>query len=97
MTVEIHGQRYPVKSRLDAGYVTELAQYVDAKMVAAEDEAPAADSLGVAVLAALNIADEYFRCRDVEHTHYLDITTRVAALERLIDTALEGAGGAAGL
>ena len=64
VTVEIAGQRYPIRSALDERYVAELAAYVDQKMRAASDAAPASDMLGLAVLVALNIADEYFRARD---------------------------------
>ena len=63
VTVEIHGQRYPIRSALDAAYVAELAAYVDEKMRLAARESPAGDTLQIAVLAALNIADEYFRAR----------------------------------
>ena len=41
VTVEIGGQRYPIRSVLDERYVTELAAYVDQKMRAASDSAPA--------------------------------------------------------
>ena len=62
--VEIHGQRYPIRSALEPEYVARLATYVDEKMRAAADSTPTGDSLRLAVLAALNIADELFRCRD---------------------------------
>jgi cell division protein ZapA len=61
--VEIHGQPYPIRTSLDAAYVAELAAYVDEKMRLAAREASGSDTLKVAVLAALNIADEYFRAR----------------------------------
>ena len=32
VTVEINGQRYPIRSHLDAAYIAELAAYVDQKM-----------------------------------------------------------------
>ena len=35
--VEIHGNRYPIRSTLDQDYVARLAAYVDAKMLAAAD------------------------------------------------------------
>ena len=88
VTVEILGQRYPVRSGLDAGYVTELATYVDKKMQSAADKTPTADSLKVAVLAALNIADEYFRCRDTERLDTGTIRKRATEIERLVDQAL---------
>ena len=49
--VEIHGQRYPIRSSLDAAYVAELAAYVDSKMQLAAKECPAGDTLKIAVLA----------------------------------------------
>ena len=53
VTVEIAGQRYPIRSALDERYVTELAAYVDGKMRAAAESAPASDLLGLAILVAL--------------------------------------------
>ena len=61
--VVIHGQRYPVRSAQQASYVAELAAYVDEKIRIASDENQSNDSLRVAVLAALNLADEVFRYR----------------------------------
>ena len=63
ITVEIAGQRYPIRSALDERYVTELAAYVDQKMRAAVTSAPESDMLGLAILVALNIADDVFRAR----------------------------------
>ena len=58
VTVDIAGQRYPIRSTLDPAYIVELAVYVDQKMRNAQEAAPATDMLGLAVLVALNIADE---------------------------------------
>jgi cell division protein ZapA len=88
VTVEIGGQRYPIRSVLDEQYVTELAAYVDQKMRAASDAAPASDMLGLAVLVALNIADEYFRQRDQQSVSSDDLHERTIRLERLVDAAL---------
>ena len=89
ITVEIAGQRYPIRSALDERYVTELAAYVDQKMRAASDAAPASDMLGLAVLVALNIADEFFRERDREvPSHGGDFEERAVRLERIVDEAL---------
>lgn len=86
--VEIHGHRYPIRSGLDPAYVAELAAYVDEKMRQAAKETPAGDTLKLAVLAALNIADEFFRaCDDVE-TDQAALNRRAAALERMVDLAL---------
>jgi cell division protein ZapA len=86
--VEIHGQRYPIRSGLDPEYVAELAGYVDEKMRLASKECAAGDTLKLAILAALNIADEFFRaCDDVE-SDQATLRRRAAALERVLDLAL---------
>lgn len=88
VTVEIAGQRYPIRSGLDERYVTELAAYVDQKMRDASDAAPASDGLGQAVLVALNIADELFRARAQQTTTHGEINDRAMRLERIVDDAL---------
>ena len=89
ITVEIAGQRYPIRSGLDERYVTELAAYVDQKMRAASDSAPASDMLGLAVLVALNIADEFFRERERETQSSSDeLHERAIRLVRIVDEAL---------
>ena len=88
VTVEIHGQQYPIRSGLDPAYVAELAAYVDEKMSLAAHESPAGDTLKLAVLAALNIADEYFRLADDERRQNDQVANRAAALERMMDLAL---------
>jgi len=88
ITVEIGGQRYPIRSALDPTYVTELAAYVDEKVRAASEAAPASDMLGLAVLAALNIADECHRLRDRTSSTSGDLNARALRLEQLVDEAL---------
>jgi len=88
VTVEIHGQRYPIRSGLDPEYVARLAGYVDTKIRAAADTTPTGDSLRLAVLAALNIADELFRCRDSNSTRDDRLVERTEELERLLDRVL---------
>jgi cell division protein ZapA len=86
--VEISGQRYPIRSSLDPEYVARLATYVDEKMRAAADSTPTGDSLRLAVLAALNIADELFRCRESTRARDGQIAERAGELERLLDRVL---------
>ena len=88
VVVEIRGQRYPIRSTLDAEYVHDLASYVDKKMRAAAESTPSSDSVKLAVLAALNIADELFRCQDAQQTRHGALTERAGAIERLVDAAL---------
>ena len=88
VTVEIMGQRYPIKSALDFEYITHLASYVDEKIQSASELSTGGDTVRIAVLAALNIADEYFRARD---TTDLGVTLqkRAAEIEQMVDRALD--------
>jgi len=86
--VEIHGQQYPIRSGLEPTYVAELAAYVDSKMRAASRESTAGDSLKIAVLAALNIADECFRIQNDDDIRRARLTHRAGELERMLDMAL---------
>jgi cell division protein ZapA len=88
VSVEIHGQRYPIRSTLDPEYVARLASFVDEKMRAAGESTPSSDSLRLAVLAALNVADELFRCRDRSRARDGHIAERAEEIERLLDRVL---------
>ena len=91
VTVEIAGQRYPIRSTLDPAYVAELAAYVDEKMRAASDVTSASDRLGLAVLVALNIADEYFRARQQQSSTHGVLNERALMLERIVDDVISQA------
>ena len=93
--VEIHGQQYPIRSGLDPAYVAELAAYVDEKMRVASRETTAGDTLKIAVLAALNIADECFRAQASDRQRRDSLTLRAEELERMVDMALGLPSGAA--
>ena len=56
--VEIYDQAYNLRGT-DAEYIFRLAEYVDTKMRTVAEQTSTVDSLRLAVLAALNIADEY--------------------------------------
>jgi cell division protein ZapA len=63
--IEIYGQKYriKVKGEEDEKYIGRLTSYVDQKIREIAGLSNSADLLKVAVLAALNIADEYTLCR----------------------------------
>ena len=88
VTVDIFGGQYAVRSGLDAEYAKQVAQYVDRKMHNAADQTRTGDTVRIAVLAALNIADEYFRLRETQ-AGGSDARRMTLDLERLIATALD--------
>jgi cell division protein ZapA len=88
VSVEIFGQRYPIRSSLDVEYVKRLATFVDGKIRAAGDSAPSGDPVRLAVLAALNIADELFRHLENTSATSGSVAERAEELERLLDRVL---------
>lgn len=61
--VMIYDQEYQMRGQLDPDYMRKLGEYVDAKMRAIAAGRQTVDSLRVAVLAALNIADAYHQLK----------------------------------
>ena len=68
-----------------------LAAYVREKMEAVANRAPRRDLVHVAVLAALNIADDYFRSRDDRAHDQRNVLDRMLAIEAMVDRAVGGA------
>ncbi len=63
-TVEIFGHRLGLRSDGDSGRLQELARYVDFKMREIADQSSSVDTVKIAVLTALNIADELYEERE---------------------------------
>ena len=97
VVVEIYGQVYQLRGT-DTAHIEKLAGIVDAKMRAVSAHGATVDSLRVAVLAALNIADELMSQRakfdslnsSVAHTHTLQtMRSRAGSLAGMLDAVLE--------
>lgn len=86
VTVEIYDQLYHLSGH-DPEHIRELASYVDAKMRAVAAHGTTADSLRVAVLAALNLADELWQ---IQSPALSEGRARAASLRLLLDQVLEG-------
>jgi cell division protein ZapA len=63
--IEIYGQKYRIKVKGDEDekYIGRLTSYVDRKMREIGDKSRSVDPFKIAVLAALNIADDYLLSR----------------------------------
>jgi len=61
--VEIFGQTYSVRGEGDPNYLMELARLVDSRMRDVAAQVTTVDPMKIAILAALNIADEFSRYR----------------------------------
>ena len=62
--VEIFGLTYNVRGEGDPDYLTELARFVDSRMREVAAQVATVDPMKIAILAALNIADEFSRFRN---------------------------------
>lgn len=63
VTVEIYGQYYTMKGTSNASHMKTVANFVDDKMKMNAKANPRLDTNKLAVLAALNVADEFFKLR----------------------------------
>jgi cell division protein ZapA len=62
-SVEIFGQTYNVRGEGDPDYLSELARFVDSRMRDVAAQVATVDPMKIAILTALNIADEFSRYR----------------------------------
>jgi cell division protein ZapA len=85
--VEIYDQTYHLRGS-DPDYISELAAYVDTKMRLISQQAATVDSLRVAVLAALNIADELHVLKRKYDSIATDYNERAGQLEGALDEIL---------
>ncbi len=83
--VTIYGNEYPVKGETDAEYIKEVAKYVDQKMQEVDRFTTTKSGMKIAILAALNIADELFREKLEREKIKKELEERIAKLSHMID------------
>ncbi len=86
--VEIYDQPYNLRGS-DPEYIFKLAEYVDTKMRAVAGQTATVDSLRLAVLAALNIADEYHVLKRKYDTLAGEFNQRAHHLTDALDEVLQ--------
>ena len=86
--VEIFDQAYNLRGT-DPDYILRLAEYVDGKMRAVAEQTHTVDSARLAVLAALNIADEYHLLKSNQDGKSSDSTKRARRLLEALDEVLD--------
>jgi cell division protein ZapA len=89
MKIEIFDQMYNVQADGDEAYLRELAAFVDEKMRTVAEATRQVDSMRVAVLSALNIADELFALRKRQQELEGPLRQRVEKCVNLVEKALE--------
>lgn len=89
IVVEIFGRTYHVISNDDKAYINHLAAMIHDKMVQIDRSTKTIDSVRVAVLAALNMADEYCKLKIENEKRIHALEQEHARLLNLIEGALE--------
>ena len=86
--VEIFDQVYNLRGS-DPQYILKLAEYVDSKMRAVAEATNTIDTVRLAVLAALNIADEYHLVKRNQDVGTIDYQKRAHQLASALDEVLD--------
>ena len=87
--VEIYNQTYSIRSDGDNEYIMRLAEYVDGKIREISSGTLTVDSLKVAILAALHIADEYYQLRNSQAQSDAQLAARSAECAEMLDRVLK--------
>lgn len=87
--VEIYNQTYNIRSDGDNEYIMRLAEYVDGKMREISSGTLTVDSLKVAILAALHIADEYHQLKNQQEQNDAQLASRSAECTEMLDRVLK--------
>jgi cell division protein ZapA len=87
--VEIYNQTYSIRSDGDNEYIMDLAEYVDRKMREISSGTFTVDSLKVAILAALHIADEFHQLKMAQRQSDSQLASRSAECAEMLDRVLK--------
>lgn len=90
VTVSIYGHEYTLRGDADAEYVEKVAGLVDRKMHEVADSSSAMSTTKVAILAAINIADELFRERQKRHEALAMLDEKTGRIAQLLDQEVSG-------
>jgi cell division protein ZapA len=87
--VEIYNQTYNIRSDGDTEYIIQLAEFVDGRMREISSGTLTVDSLKVAILAALHIADELHRLKNMHEQADSQLAARSAECAEMLDRLLK--------
>ena len=87
--VEIYNQTYNIRSDGDTEYIIQLAEFVDSRMREISSGTLTVDSLKVAILAALHIADELHRLKNMHEQADAQLAARSSECAEMLDRLLK--------
>lgn len=83
--IKVLGQKFVVRSDSTEEYIHEVASFVDQKMNEVMNGAQTVSSLNVAILAAMNIADEFLKYKREKEKQYESAEKKIKSVLELID------------
>ena len=87
--ISIFGQEYSVKAPADPDYIKKIAEYLDGKMREVQSGfSTTQSSTRIAILAGMNITDEYFTARQSDESGSSEVEEKISSLIELIDDSL---------
>ena len=86
--VSIMGQKFMVRSDSNEDYILEISKFVDEKVNEVIQTTKSVPSTNVALLAAMNIADEFMKYRQVKKTAAEKVEKKIKDMIELIDLQL---------
>ena len=86
--VKVFNQSFSVKSEADETYVRQVASFVDQKIREIGDKTPSISSLNVALLTAMNIADEYLKLNRERESKNKKLAKQVKSLIEFVSSQL---------
>lgn len=90
ITVDIFGTQYNIKGDVEADYIQALAKYVNDRMLEVSQQLSTSNSTKVAILAALNIADEFAQYKENSESGMSKVEKRTQHIITLLDKGIIG-------
>ena len=88
--VEIFGNSYTINADVPVDYIKKLARYVNDKMEEISSADRSYDAVKIAILTALNIADEFHQLKDMKIGIDGELEKRTRSLITLLDEGIIG-------
>lgn len=89
VTVSIYGRDYTLKGEAEPAYVQKVAALVDQKMREIADQSALASTSKVAILVAVNLADELLRERQKHQQALSLLDERTGQITAFLDKEME--------
>jgi cell division protein ZapA len=88
--VNIYGNEYSIMGEAEPEYILKLAEYINDKMEEIGKTITSGNKAQIAILAALNIADEYFQLQEIKSDVTGEMEQKTKSLISMLDEGLTG-------